>query len=47
MEHLRNSNPKPFTKNNRHLKLQIVDWNCYNESPEEEEGEEKYKDNKR
>jgi DNA polymerase elongation subunit (family B) len=45
MENLRNSNPKPFKKNNRHLKLQIVDWNCYNESPEEEEGEEKYKDN--
>ena len=41
MNHLRNFNPKPFTKNNRDLRLQIVDWDSYNESPEEEEGEEK------
>jgi DNA polymerase elongation subunit (family B) len=45
MNHLRNFNPKPFTKNKKDLRLQIVDWDSYNESPEEEEGEEKYKDN--
>ena len=45
MNNLRNYNPKPFTKNVRDLKLQIVDWVAYNESPEVEEGEDKYKDN--
>ena len=45
MNHLRNFNPKPFTKNERNLKLQIVDWDSYNESPEEVEGDDKYKDN--
>jgi DNA polymerase elongation subunit (family B) len=45
MNNLRNFNPKPFTKNKNNLKLQIIDWDSYNESPEEEEGDEKYKDN--
>ena len=44
MIELRNSKPKPFTQNNQNLKLQIVDWKNYNESPEVE-GDEKYKDN--
>ena len=45
MNNLRNYKPKLFTKNNKDLKLQIVDWNSYNESPEVEEGQDKYKDN--
>jgi DNA polymerase elongation subunit (family B) len=45
MNNLRNYKPKLFTKNNKELKLQIVDWNSYNESPEVEEGQDKYKDN--
>ena len=45
MNNLRNYKPKPFTKNNKELRFQIVDWNSYNESQEVEEGEDKYKDN--
>lgn len=45
MNQLRNFNPKPFTKTNKNLKLQIVDWFNYNESPEVEEDDNKYKDN--
>ena len=45
MNTLRNYRPKLLSKNNQDLKLQIVDWVTYNESPEEEEGEDKYKDN--
>ena len=44
MNDLSNYKPKPFTKNNKELRLQIVDWNSYNESPEVEEGEDKYKE---
>ena len=33
MNNLRNYKPKLFTKNNKELRLQIVDWNSYNESP--------------
>uniref|UniRef100_A0A6C0J9A7 DNA polymerase n=1 Tax=viral metagenome TaxID=1070528 RepID=A0A6C0J9A7_9ZZZZ len=48
MNNLRNFNPKSFSTNTSDLKLQIVDWKTYNESPEIDDGDDektKYLDN--